>query len=134
MTEQSLVEAINVHGGVQVRLLENSVDGIAQSFHITTTTGYFATIPACWCNRVPCLKRGCWDKCKGCHGFAGSRHVEHTRALAAAVAKTYGSAQRGRSSVGTPRDCTETRVRNVSVREWEGGEWAQCMEKLVEAE
>lgn len=100
-------------------------------FEITTHSGYRATLPACSpdCDRTPCLKTSCSTR-RHCHY---GMHIERARALAADVAKSYGSANEGRiyASVGRSHLRHDARVRNVSVREWKESEWAQRMERAL---
>ncbi len=64
-------------------------------FEITTHSGYRAIVPACICDRTPCLK-----DC-GAHGHCHwGKHIEHARKIAADVAKTYGSAKKQRVGRG----------------------------------
>jgi hypothetical protein len=98
-------------------------------FEITSSTGYRAVLPACICERTPCLKRRGCDTSTHCHY---NFHLLHAEALAGEVAKTYGSALKGRSTVGKVNYVGSKRITNIPVRDWEATEWAKTMEKLVE--
>ncbi len=125
-------ETINPGRGVWVQLDTLAVrlaDGalVTHSFVITTSTGYRATLPVCICERTPCMKSH--DMREHCHGTSYGRHIEHARAFAIEVGKTYGSAKR---STGPKLiNSRISRVHNVTVREWSEGDWAQRMERLV---
>ncbi len=87
MTENE-IKLIAVKMGVEVRVTQflNS-SGEVIKFEITSTCGYRAILPACTCDREPCLKRTCRTHTH-CHYGTHRIHVE---AMAEAVAKTYGS-------------------------------------------
>jgi hypothetical protein len=113
-----------------------NVADVITAFEIRTSTGYLATIPACPCERMPCLRTARRRKCDErlhCHGGYG-KHVEHVRAMAGEVLKTYGSAKKGNSDPSQGRARLHDtygyngRVRNVSPREWNDGEWVKRME------
>lgn len=133
------IDTLTTRTGAVVRITEVYAGEILTGFEITTSTGYRAYLPACPCDRVPCLKpsdhpgwgtNGHHNRhCHATHAF----HAEHVQGFARDVAATCGSAKRkdnawkgllGHVPGGK-------RVHNVSVREWAAGEWAQTMERCV---
>lgn len=111
-----------------------------RGFEIRTSTGYLATFPEAHteCDRPVCVKQSghstVQHDCSYCHGLY---HIEQVRALALAVAATYGSADKGKSNPGAGRPHIAAHkggyagkaVPQLSVRDWEETEWAQTMEK-----
>lgn len=100
-------------------------------FEITTHSGYRAVLNACSpeCDRTPCLKASCSARTHCHYGI----HIEHARAIAADVAKSYGSAEKQRSDPSRGRGHLRhpKRVPNVPVREWKESEWVRTMETLI---
>jgi hypothetical protein len=74
---------------------------IVTAYEVTTTTGYRATLPACWCEREACICKA--ERCGKCHSWGGNRHEIHAREFAKLVGKTYGNATTGRSTIKTVR-------------------------------
>jgi len=95
------VKTIEVRGAtvalVEVTVGLNVADVLR--YEVTTTTGYRATLPACICERTPCLKRRGCSTSTHCHY---GTHQLHAEALAVEVSKTYGGALKGRTPIGKP--------------------------------
>lgn len=66
-------------------------------YEIHTTTGYRAVLPACVCDRVPCVKGTCRTHLHCHYGM----HEVHAVRLVAEVVWSYGSARTGRTRIGT---------------------------------
>jgi hypothetical protein len=115
-------------------------------FQIMSSSGYLAVFPEAHasedCSRTVCTKPDGHDSYiktrNHCHGF---HHIEQVYALAQEVAKTYGSAERGKTdpSKGWPADprpnkwgpgrgWTGHRVRRMNTKDWAETEWAKTME------
>jgi hypothetical protein len=115
-----------------------NIADVVTAYEVETSTGYLATIPACFCERQPCVVKNCRERHKHCHTNSfGNRHEAHVRAFAAEVAATYGSATRGKTDPSVGRAGLHNsylyngRVQQVSTREWAEGEWARQMDRPV---
>lgn len=135
MTTQPHVMAehtINPGRGVWVMLetLGVVIEGerVPTSYVVTTSSGYRATLPACDCERTPCLMAH--DVHGHCHGNGYGRHLLHAQAFAEQVAKSYGSAKRKDAPRGLLAH--PERVRNIPAARWRETDWAQTMEALAE--
>lgn len=108
--------------GATVRIWEHAaglnIADVITAYEITSTTGYVAIIPACTCDREPCTKLRCGEHFDHCHGAGYGKHEVHVRQLAAAVAKTYGSATAGRSKLKTVRYAPSDWERTQICAQW----------------
>lgn len=113
---------------VRVTEARSDVPDETIQFEITSSTSYRAILPACICDRTPCLKTAC-----SAHGHCHyGWHREHAEAKARKVLATYGTGMQGKSTLkALPNGETGRQVRNLSVKAWAETEWAQTMEQLV---
>ena len=121
--------------GVWVLLTTMSIliDGapVPSSFVITTSTGYRATLRACFRDEclgvdapVRCVRENCPQSSRThCHRV----HIEQAEAFAARVAKTYGSDGKRETSL-TGLSAHPERVRNVSTKARAEDPYARALE------
>lgn len=131
-----VIKEVTTHaGGKSVTV--NLAIAPGNRFEITSSTGYRAELPQCTCeDRTPCVKKTCSQR-GHCHGLFGGYHEEHALVLLDAVVKTYGSGLRGKTDPSQGRAHLHRsfsyngRVREVSVSEWQQGEWFASMERVI---